>query len=262
MRYSLLFILFALLAGCDKADQQTKREGLSKVPPMPDFNAYSDVKEKKQAFFNYLLPLVREANARVMDERQLASKWVIGEEDLSEREHNDIQALLKKYRITSNDEDEQKDLLLRRVNRIPASLVLAQAANESGWGTSRFATEGNNLFGQWCFTKGCGLVPQGRGDGQRHEVRRFKSPLASIESYIRNLNSHPQYLDLRELRLQAVEEKGVSTGLDLVPGLESYSERGQAYIDEISNMIRYNKLGQYDQPAQQQNPADASANGG
>ncbi|MCA6063946.1 glucosaminidase domain-containing protein [Thalassolituus marinus] len=262
MRKYLLFLLLAGLAGCEQKEKPAERESLKDIPPLPDFSSYTDVKAKKQAFFDYLLPLVREANARVMEERQLAQKWVLGEESLSTEEQTALTALLKKYRINTSEEDEQKDLLLRRVNRIPASLVIAQAANESGWGTSRFAIEGNNLFGQWCFTKGCGLIPEGRGDGQRHEVRRFRTPLASVESYIRNLNSHPQYLELRNLRVKSLEEDGRVSGLELVPGLESYSERGQEYIDEISNMIRFNKMGRFDQPLQSQSAAEASASGG
>jgi len=168
-----------------------------------------------------------------------------------------LQELLIKYRVNTDDEDEQKELLLLRVNTIPPSLVLAQAANESAWGTSRFAQEGNNLFGQWCFREGCGLVPEARGGSSRHEVRAFESPLESVESYMRNLNSHPRYRELRELREQQIEQQGYASGEILTEGLDGYSTRGQEYIDEIRNMIEHNKLNRFDQlHSQESAPAD------
>ena len=225
---------------------QAKQQAGADIPPMPDFTSIADVREKKKAFISYLLPLIKEANTRVIAERQLVERWYLEGDDLSDDDKEEIQQLLTKYRITSEDTDEQKELLLRRVNVIPPSLVLAQAANESGWGTSRFAQEGNNLFGQWCFREGCGLVPEARGGSSRHEVRRFNSPLDSVESYIRNLNSHPQYRDLRDLRLKSLEDNGNVTGEELIPGLIGYSELGEDYTDLIRNMIEYNKLNRFD----------------
>lgn len=269
-RYVFIIIAF-LLSACtqtpgEKPHHRTqapeaKQESGADVPPMPDFTSIADVREKKKAFISYLLPLIKEANTRVIAERQLIERWYLEGDELSDEDREEIQQLLTKYRITSEDTDEQKELLLRRVNVIPPSLVLAQAANESGWGTSRFAQEGNNLFGQWCFSEGCGLVPEARGGGSRHEVKRFNSPLDSVESYIRNLNSHPRYRDLRDLRLKSLEDNGSVTGEELIPGLTGYSELGEDYTDLIRNMIEYNKLNRFDNGLQSKAPA-SNASGG
>jgi Bax protein len=129
---------------------------------------------------------------------------------------------------------------------IPPSLVLAQAANESAWGTSRFARRGNNLFGQWCFSQGCGLVPRGRVEGASHEVASFSSPYRSVRSYIQNLNRHPTYQLLRDIRLKARNRDDIASGPSLAAGLLGYSERGEDYVEEIRNMIRHNNLDYYD----------------
>jgi Bax protein len=141
---------------------------------------------------------------------------------------------------------QQIQQLKTKVNFIPAALILAQAANESAWGTSRFAREGNNFFGQWCFSKGCGIVPNSRNSGANHEVASFDSPLGSVKSYIRNLNSHPTYALLRTLRQQSIDDGQRVSGELLAQGLIGYSERGEEYVKEIQSMIRYNKLSRFD----------------
>ena len=138
------------------------------------------------------------------------------------------------------------ETLLRRVDVVPPSLALAQAANESAWGTSRFARDGNNYFGQWCFEQGCGLVPKRRDEGRAHEVATFSSPVESVERYMANLNTHDAYRPLRERREQLRESEAPITGIQLAAGLEKYSERGEEYIAELRSMIRFNNLGAYD----------------
>ena len=218
---------------------------------MPDFSAITDVKAKKQAFFDYFYPLVLEENRRILAEReQLLSH---------DRQSAVVRQLCKKY---SNDCDEvsreQKHLLVRRIDVVPPSLALAQAAKESGWGTSRFATEGNNFFGQWCFKKGCGLVPSSRKDNASHEVRRFDSPQLSVRAYLLNLNTGDVYTDLRKLRLQARQAQRDFDGLELAATLLYYSERREAYVEELTDLIRYNELQAYDQRFWQQLQMDAN----
>lgn len=257
-KYIVLIICLGLL-GCDRVatPESDTKNASAQLPVLPDFSAYDDVKEKKKAFFSYLLPLIEEANTRIIAERQVVERWYLAPDELSDRDRDTLQELLIKYRVNTDDEDEQKALLLLRVNTIPPSLVLAQAANESAWGTSRFAQEGNNLFGQWCFREGCGLSPKPGGGSSRHEVRAFESPLESVESYMRNLNSHPRYRELRELRQQEIEQQGYASGETLTQGLHGYSSRGQEYIDEIRNMIEFNELNRFDQPQSRENvPAD------
>jgi Bax protein len=136
-------------------------------------------------------------------------------------------------------------LLLRRINIIPSSLVLAQAANESAWGTSRFAIEANNYFGQWCYREGCGLVPTERDEGLSHEVKNFNSVVDSVKSYLHMLNSGKAYALLRNLRQQRLEEEKPLTGYELAAGLAKYSERGTAYVASIRSLIVANHLQHY-----------------
>jgi uncharacterized FlgJ-related protein len=129
-----------------------------------------------------------------------------------------------------------------RVDEVPVSLVLAQAANESGWGTSRFAQEGNALFGQWTFG-GSGMLPQAqRASLGDYRVAAFESPLLSVIAYMRNLNTHRAYARLRELRAEARAAGRAPTGYELAGGLDRYSERGQEYVDELRSMIDTNQL--------------------
>src|SRR5690606_21110640 len=128
MKKFALSMMFLLLAGCERTEQKDAPAASFEVPPLPDFSQIQDIQEKKQAFYDYLLPLIHEANARILSERALVEKWYLDPSALSTDEQQELQQLLVKYRITQEDPDTQKDLLLRRVNALPPSLVLAQAA--------------------------------------------------------------------------------------------------------------------------------------
>ena len=136
----------------------------------------------------------------------------------------------------------------KRIGQIPESLALAQAAKESGWGTSRFSKQANNLFGQWCFTKGCGIIPARRSEGMTHEIRKFNSVGDAIEAYVKNLNTHRAYSSLREKRYSLLKEGKSPSGSELAITLTEYSERGAIYGEEVASLIRYNKLEAYDSP--------------
>lgn len=237
-----------LLAGCQPHDSDISSSSDNAPLPtsLPEFRSIENTQERKQAFFDFLLPMVQQANQQILNERELVLKWVNTPNKMSATDQEKLQDLLVRYRVKEETTEAQQQYLLRRVNVVPPSLVLAQAANESAWGTSRFAQEGNNLFGQWCFTLGCGIIPGERNHRAKHEVEVFFSPFDSIQSYMRNLNSHPQYRDLRDLRLMALEKHKPITGLDLADGLLGYSERGEAYVEEIKQMIRHNQLSQLD----------------
>jgi Bax protein len=148
------------------------------------------------------------------------------------------------YEVPTDDLNDRafQQLLLRRVDVIPPSLVLAQAANESAWGTSRFAQEGYNLFGQWCYQAGCGLVPDNRRPGDNHEVKSFASVEAAVDAYFQNLNTFPSYQYLRRIRQDLRLNELPIDGISLSEGLRSYSERGDEYIEELRRMIWYNDL--------------------
>ncbi|MEC4724026.1 glucosaminidase domain-containing protein [Shewanella sp. D64] len=212
---------------------------------IPDFASIPLVSDKKQAFFDYLRPWVRLQNGIINDERQFLQRSLQHINDglvLTEAEYFRIEEISNKYQYsprTINAETIQK--LLIRADIIPESMVLIQAANETGWGSSRFAREGLNFFGQWCFKKGCGLVPQSRTSGMSHEVAVFKSVEDSVASYMRNLNSNAAYSLLRSIRADMRAQNKEPTANELVYGLVNYSERQEAYIDELLEMLRHNQ---------------------
>jgi len=241
----LLTLVLAFLTGYLLEIKGNKTPGLASHSPSetPDFSAYTDVKQKKLDFFLFLLPKVKIANEGILKERRWLTQLPT---NINEDDQASLLALAKKYKVKTSETKDIIEQLLTRVDTIPASLVLAQAANESAWATSRFARKGNNLFGQWCYVKDCGLVPKQRGKGQNHEVAQFKSVQQSIESYMRNLNSQYSYEDLRTLRQQLRVNKEVVSGHQLAHGLLKYSTRREAYVEEIQAMIRQNGLSQYD----------------
>lgn len=212
---------------------------------MPEFSAMTDVSEKKESFFRFLLPMVEAENIRILHERaylkDVYSRYKEG--NLTAEDQQKIDEWIDYYRLEEDIEvdDNLFGLLKRRMDIIPEMMVLVQAANESGWGTSRFSRMGLNLFGQWCYVRGCGLVPKGREEDGRHEVAKFDSVNDSVKSYMRNINTHGAYLDLRLLREQKRLENESITASDLIVGLESYSERGVEYIEELRAMIRINR---------------------
>ncbi len=218
---------------------------------LPDFTSIIDAKEKKLAFFNFMLPFVEVENAQIMIRRQrLVSLLDILESRgrISVQQRKWLYQLATMYRESPSDlSDEQiARRLLVRVDVIPPSLALSQSANESAWGTSRFAREGNNLFGQWCFSPGCGIVPGQRPAGASYEVAQYDNPRQSVSSYIHNLNTNSAYLLFREIRLQMRTENRPLDGLMLAEGLENYSSRGEAYILELQAMINSNELYRHD----------------
>lgn len=220
---------------------------------LPDLTQIVDVAAKKDQFIEFLTPRVLAENQRIEAERA----WLMQmrAQARSGQPYQPWQALLlsRLGRYYEVDAEPGTPLyfqqILHRTDTLPVSLVLAQAAKESGWGTSRFATEGNNLFGQWCFQRGCGLVPSARPEGERYEVRAFDSVAQAISAYFRNVNTHEPYQALRNIR---AELRYLSLPLEsdtLAWGLESYSIRGEAYIRELSELIAYNDLKQHDLPA-------------
>lgn len=234
-----------------QADQKKVLERLAytepaiKFKPLPDFDAIRDTTAKKRAFFDYLRPHVHRENNRLRYLRQqlleLAEKKRKNQR-LNINEYAFLYSLYDEFRMDVAESDPQMlNELLKRVDILPPSLVLMQAANESAWGTSRFAVEGYNFFGQWCFREGCGLVPLSRGEDKTHEVAKFNSPAQSIRSYFYNLNTFHTYEQLRDIRAELRVQRKPVRGEVLARGLGRYSERGDEYIAEISNMIRFNR---------------------
>lgn len=219
---------------------------------LPDFKQYPNAKEKKAAFFGYLLPKVQAVNAEILDDRKRLLKIRDQLSDSDSAGFFDDRFLKEMARYYSfKDIPEKVDqayaiMVLKRVDVISPSLVLAQAANESAWGTSRFARQGNNLFGMHA-TDGSGMVPKRRGKGQTFTVAAYATPQASLDAYIHNLNTKGSYRQLRQIRATLRSRDQKISGYALANGLMNYSERGSAYINELQSMIRSNNLAQYDE---------------
>ena len=230
------------------------KAGLTEIEPItvfPDFASIDTVAVKKQQFFDFLEDYVMAENANIAETRRELRSYVdIANSGVafSQRERRWILQLAEHYDLDTSalsDREIANELYLR-VDKVPVSLALAQAANESAWGTSRFARQGNNIFGQWCYEEGCGLVPRSRLSGATHEVKKFDSIQESVNAYINNINTHPSYSYLRELRARMRDRNRPLDSLRLAMGLGSYSQRGDNYVDEVQNLIVQNQLTERD----------------
>ena len=213
----------------------------------------------QQAFVNEMLPAITEANHAVMRQREhllyLHRAWEkksSGHQSavdlLGSHDANWLSALAKQYSVKDFSVDKNSDWLslIKKVDLIPPSLAIAQAINESNWGRSRFAREANNYYGQWCYRKGCGLVPKRRPKGRTYEVRKFSNREQSAAAYILNLNSHYTYRYLRDLRYQQRLHQKYISGYDLAAGLHNYSQRRGAYVKALRIIIKKYHLAKYD----------------
>ena len=214
---------------------------------IPDFGNMLDVREKKASFFAFMKTMVDEENQQLRELRQQLLSYK-NKAALDETQLQWVNSLARLYKVNEKktELDDIFDELLIKIDEIPISLALVQAANESAWGTSRFALDANNFFGQWCFSKGCGLVPERRPEGASYEVRKFDSPAHSVRSYMHNLNSSHHYESMREMRMKRREMGEPPTGPILAQGLYAYSIRGVEYVDELLRMIKGNDLLRYD----------------
>jgi Bax protein len=214
------------------------------------------VSSKKEIFYRLMLPLIMHANAMVMDRRaklQTFQATLNGGQPLAAADLDSLRELAIILRILDTEraeglEDNSPELLniidlaLYKLDVIPAGLVLGQAAYESGYGTSRFAVEGNALFGQWTYG-GKGLVPeQQRTELGDHRIASYDWPFDSVRGYFINLSSHPAYEEFRRLRAARRAAGEELTSMELADGLIAYSERGQEYVDTLKGIMRVNKL--------------------
>jgi Bax protein len=237
----------------DVAEDIISLDGLHITPlensmkAVPTFSGYADVTDKKRAFFAYLQPEIQRQNAIVLKEREMVfalHEVFLKHQAFNKHQQQVFNKLAKKYKFTSDKKqslEQTLETLIRRVDTIPEALILVQAANESGWGDSRFAQQGYNFFGLWCFKKGCGFVPKQRNDDAVHEVAKFRDLSHAVMTYMRNLNRHYAYKDLRIIRQNLRQADKPVTARALAAGLSSYSERGQEYIDELLSMLRVNR---------------------
>lgn len=207
--------------------------------------------EFKQAFIDKLLPYIERENTRLKKLRERALNIIQrlnADGAISERSKTWLKKLARKYRIRANPLKNQqaREELLTKVDIIPPSLTLAQAANESAWGKSRFAIEANNLFGIWTYDESKGLKPQKRDPEKKHLVRVFDHYGESVSYYMHTLNSHPAYKKLREIRRQQRYKQLAINGYEMANGLEKYSAKGYLYIKLIRKLIQQNQWAQLD----------------
>ena len=234
------------------------------IDSLPDGLEDMQVKQRKAVFNATMLPLVLKANEDIRIERAeiLAMRDKI---KLTAEEKSRLVTIARKYRLDLDPTKPDFVRLLRRVDIIPPSLALAQSAIESGWGTSRFAREGNALYGQWVWGSSTGIVPEGRDKGARHSIRAFDSLLDSVRAYMLNLNRHRAYSDFRRAReaaRQSLETDGRNiSGKRLAGALEAYSTRRGEYVKELRVIIDANRYTGLDQarlepPWWRQQPVD------
>ena len=222
----------------------------SRLGGLPDMRAIEDVNTRKATFFEYLTPIVESLNEEILVQRnrlQAIADDFRDDRRLSLFNKHRLKSLAREYDLEwdSSDPGENIRALQRRVDMVPVPLVLVQAAKESGWGTSRFAREGNNLFGQWCYSAGCGIVPSRRAGGAKHEVRAFDSVEDAISAYLYNINSGDAYRSLREIRARLRNAGKTPDAMSLADGLLYYSQRREAYVSEVKLMLeQYRKFQQ------------------
>ena len=195
---------------------------------------------QKQSFIKLVLPLILAANDELLQRREAVKASV----QANDRNKLDQWAVL--YRIDSEhfDDFELAERLLRRVDTIPVALALAQAAVESGWGTSRFAQQGNALFGQWAWTESAGMRPLAASN-ERAVVRSFGSLLESVRAYMHNLNTHQNYKRFRDARYRLKPQTEAVKASRLATYLDSYAEIGQAYVKKLLAVMSSNNFDQY-----------------
>ena len=224
------------------------RRGFASVPRMqlanlpPDLAQLNSVKQRKQLFIKLMLPLILQANEKILADRNELLRLLNSQGPLSREDEAWIAALADRYDANPSDCSD----LVGRVDVVPPSLAIAQAAEESGWGTSRFAVEANAVFGQWTFRKGAGVVPERRDPGKLHEVRSFEGLRQSVSAYMHNLNIHWAYKEFRRVRRELRNSSQALTGRSLVGTLHKYSERGFEYIETIRTIMRVNGLDAFD----------------
>ena len=221
-----------------RAGQKVKPIYLTKLPK--DLKTLGDTKTKRELFIKIVLPLILDSNKQITEDRKKLFK-ILGKNFNTVGERVWLNRRFKEYKI----EDHDLAKLKMRMDTIPVSLALAQAANESGWGTSRFALEGNALFGQWTWSKK-GISPKNKDSNQNHKILQFQILKASVTAYKNNLNTHNAYKEFREVRAKLRQENKKIIGLDLSQYIKNYAAIGEKYVAIIEDIIVNNSLTDFD----------------
>tara|TARA_B100000683_G_scaffold229378_1_gene229799 strand:- start:309 stop:1373 length:1065 start_codon:yes stop_codon:yes gene_type:complete len=201
----------------------------------------SNTKKRKDMFIKIVLPLIVKENTKIrIDRKRLFT--ILGKNSNTDIERKWLEKKYKQYGVRQND----LSTLKIRMDEIPVSLAIAQAAKETGWGTSRFALKGNALFGQWTWS-GEGLKPKNAEEGKDHKVMKFHSLRLSVRAYLRNLNTHSSYKNLRKARTDLRNQNKALDSLILSQHLDKYAETGNQYIDVLKKIIEQNNLKDFDE---------------
>ena len=201
-----------------------------------DLNELQSTRLKKDTFIKIVLPLIVAENERILADRKKL-KRVSKKKKTSDLEKQWLRQKLLEYKVKKGNINE----LLNRMDIIPTSIALAQAAKESGWGTSRFALEGNAIFGQWTWS-GNGIAPLDRESNKNHKILKFPILRASVKAYQNNLNTHKSYVNFRNKRSGMREKNKDISGLELTDTLKNYAQTGSEYIKILNQIIRQNRL--------------------
>ena len=201
-----------------------------------DLDELQSVRLKKETFIKIVLPLIVAENEKILSDRK---KLIIvsGKKFTTDLEKQWLRQKLLEYKVKKGNMEE----LLQRIDIIPTSIALAQAAKESGWGTSRFALEGNAIFGQWTWS-GQGIAPLERASNKNHKVLKFPILRASVKAYQNNLNTHKSYVKFREKRMNLRGKNKIVSGLDLTETLKNYAQTGSEYTKILNQIIKQNRL--------------------
>ena len=199
-----------------------------------------DTKKRKDLFIKIVLPLILSENNRIKRDRRTLFK-ILNKNNNSDTEKKWLVNKFKQYGVVNKD----LSTLKVRMDEIPVSLAIAQAAKETGWGTSRFAIEGNALFGQWTFS-GEGIKPAGADKDDKHKVMKFSVLKASVRAYQRNLNTHSSYKNFRKARAIQRDNDESLNSLELANYLDSYAETGNEYTKILKKIIEQNRLQDFD----------------
>jgi len=212
---------------------------LSKLPKGID--QIDNIQDRKRLFIKVILPLIIYENNQIEEDRDYLNQ-ISREKSLSKEELVWLDKKFEEYKVAGRNLEELKI----KMDIIPPSLALAQAAYESGWGTSRFAMEGNSIYGHRTWKKGKGIIPNQRDEEANFEVKSFKIVRASISAYKKNLNSHESYKEFREARANQRKKNNKISGLELAKYLDKYSEIGYEYSDRLKKIIEQNSLTDFD----------------
>jgi len=220
------------------------------ISELPDnFSEIQDVPTKKKLFYLVTLPLIYNTNTSIMQERRMVIniEKKFARKELNKNETDEIIRLSKKYKLDYSEINTKLFRKLKqRINIIPVSLALGQAIIESGWGQSRFATEGNALYGQWTTSEDKGIIPQDRDEDKTHAVLKFKNLSESVEAYMFNINTHQAYYNFRVIRRIDERIKYTDPISMKVKYLAAYAEIGDKYVDKLELIIASNNLQEFD----------------